>query len=423
MYRLIKIAAVVQIAAVTVMLSNALVLSAEDNVTIKVTPLSEHLYILTTDQGAYTTNSIVSVGDDGVLLIDTQTSDEAEELKKVVDNFGKGSPKYIINTHRHIEHIGGNAIFGDDPVVIAHELLPSKLKSRSFIFEEFPDATFPDITLADSLSLFFNGEKIRIIAFGGSHDDNEMIIHFTGSGVVHLSSLVNGFNFPSIDAGGDVFMFPVLVARAIELLPENVVVVSGHNGTGTWMDLQKYYEMLIGTIEAVKKGLAEGKSVADLQGEKVLDEWKSYAGSYVSVDDWIEYISDGFEKKDAPDRKGIYEPIYYAIKDGGLEAGIKQYLELKNNHPNEYTFTGAELLIIGDKYLKKDRVPEAIRLLELSLSENPSDRYTYYTHYMLATAYRKQGKNALAIRNCEKAVELNPDFQGAIQLLEELKNL
>ena len=158
---------------------------------------------LTTDQGAYTTNTIASVGEDGVLLVDTQAEGDAEALKKVVDGFGKGSPKIIINTHRHVEHVGGNAIFGEDPIVIAHDLVPAKLRSGSYLFNEFPRATFPDITFGDTMTLWFNGEEIVLTEMSGSHDDNEIIVHFTHSKVVHLSSLANGFNFPSVDTAGD----------------------------------------------------------------------------------------------------------------------------------------------------------------------------------------------------------------------------
>jgi glyoxylase-like metal-dependent hydrolase (beta-lactamase superfamily II) len=407
----------------SLMMAASTVLPAQEEETVKTTKLSDHLYLLSTDQGTYTTNSIVSVGDDGILLVDTQAEGDAEAVKAAVEAFGKGAPKFIINTHRHVEHIGGNTIFGPDPVIIAHALVPTKLRSGSFLFEEYPDETFPDITLADSLTLYFNGEKIRLIAFGGSHDDNEIIVHFTGSKVVHLSSVVNGFNFPSIDADGDVFGFPGLVKRAIEILPEDVTIVSGHNDPGSWKELHAYHEMMVGSIDAIRKRLAEGKDLATLQEEEVLDEWKSYAGSYVSVDRWIEYIVDGFERKGKPEKKKIYEPIYYAIKDGGLEAGIDRYFDLKDNHSDDYEVTGNELWYIGTKFLSKDKLEEAIRFFELSLQEVTDGKYNYYVHYCLALAYKDKGEKDRAIRNCERSLELNKEFQAAVQLMEELKEM
>ena len=147
--------------------------------------------------------------------------------------------------------------------VIAHDLVRTKLRSGSYLFDEFPDSTLPNITFSDSMSLHFNGEKIDLVAMPGSHDDNEVIVHFTQSKVVHLSSLTNGFNFPSVDSDGDALMFETLVARAIELLPEDVVVVSGHNRNGTMDDLRAYHEMLVGTTEAVRNGLEQGKDLLE----------------------------------------------------------------------------------------------------------------------------------------------------------------
>lgn len=406
---------------VAVLVAVAGTMIAEDGSEIDVIRLTDTLYQLTTDQGAYTTNTIASVGEDGVLLVDTQAEGDADRLKEVVDGFGKGTPKIIINTHRHVEHVGGNAVFGPEPVIIAHSLVPSKLRSGSYIFNEFPDATFPDITIDDSMSVFFNGEEIRLIAMPGSHDDNEVIVHFTESKVVHLSSLVNGFNFPSVDSDGSVLEFAGLVERAMEMLPTDVVIVSGHNDNGSWQDLQAYYDMLVGTIELVRQGLAAGKDVETLQAEDALDEWKSYAGSYVSVDQWIEYVVQALvpveEKK-----KSIYEPLYYAMQDGGTDSAVKEYSDLKLNHADEYDFRDIHLLVIGDKLLDRGQIREAIAFFELSLQEFPDGEYAYYVKYELALAHDKLGDTKTALRYCEKAIQQNPDSQAINSLLEKLKN-
>jgi len=395
---------------------------AQDTPKITITKLTDHIYRLNTQQSNYTTNTLAFVGDEGVLLVDTQSEEDAAALKEAVDSFGKGAPKYIINTHKHVEHIGGNAVFGDSPVVIGHELLPARLRSGSFLFSEYPPATFPDITVSDSLSLYFNGEKIRIIAIPGSHDDHEIIVHFTGSKVVHLSSLVNGFNFPSVDAEGDALKFPDCVARALSLLPHDVVIVSGHNENGTWDDLSKYHDMLIKTTAIVKSGLDAGKDLTTLQQEKVLDEWKAYAGSYVSVDDWIKYLVKGFEKQSAKESKqSIFEPLYYAWKEKGAVAAVELYRQLKRDQGDKYKFGEANLLVIGDKLLAKAKYQDAVEFLQLSLEEYPESSYGYYTAYELAVCHKEIGNHELAIQFCEKSQQLKPDFKAAATLLQELK--
>jgi len=388
--------------------------------TIKTTRLTDKVWLLSTDQGSYTTNTIAFVGDDGLLLVDTQDEGDAAALKSAVERFGKGLPKYIINTHRHIEHIGGNAIFGDDPVVIAHELVPAKLRSGHYLFSEFPRATFPDITTADSLSLYFNGERIRIIAMGGAHDDNEVIVHFTGSRVVHISSLVNGFNFPSVDSDGDVLQFAPVIRRAMSLLPRDVIIVSGHNRVGKWEDLGPYLEMLDGTRKVVEEGLRAGKDVETLQKEGVLDEWKQYAGSYVSLDDWIGYLARGLEGKKKPSQS-VFEPVYRAWKDDGAEAAVARYHELKRDHGDDYLFREFDLLNIGITLSTRNLLPAAVVFLEGSLHEYPDSKYEYYTNYQLADAHDRLGHRKLAVEKCRASLKLKPDFEPAQELLKKLQ--
>jgi glyoxylase-like metal-dependent hydrolase (beta-lactamase superfamily II) len=393
---------------------------ASDSPAIRVTELTDDLYLLATDQGSYTTNSLLFVGADGLLLVDTQSEDDAEELERAVEELGKARPAYIINTHRHVEHIGGNAIFGEEPVVIAHSLVPEKLRTGSHIFDEFPDATFPDITFDTSLTLHFNDERIELHALAGSHDDNEIIVHFTKARVVHLSSLVNGFNFPSVDSDGDVLKFPELVARAMEMLPRDVTIVSGHNDIGTWEDLRAYHQMLVQTTQIVRDGLSEGYDVIELQKREVLGEWGRYAGSYVSVDDWIKYLARGIEGKDET-KKSVFEPIYRTWKHEGAESAVEHYFTLKRNHSEEYGFGGFVLLEIGDKLSRRGHTEAAIPFLEADLADQPDSKYRYYTAYKLADAYHKVGKEELALDYCEMALDLNPEFAPAVALRATLE--
>ncbi len=383
--------------------------------------LTDTLYLLSTDQGEYTTNTIASVGPDGLLLVDTQAEGDAEALQAVVDAFGAGSPKIIINTHRHVEHVGGNAIFGDDPIVIAHELVPAKLQSGSYLFNEFPDATLPDITFSDAITLRFNGEEIRLMAFPGSHDDNEIIVHFVGSKVVHLSSLANGFNFPSVDGDGDPLMFAPLVERAIAILPSDVVIVSGHNRTGSVDDLKAYHAMLVATEETVRHGLAAGLDGEQLKQQHVLDEWAAYAGSYVSLDEWVDSLVSSMQPRDE-EKPAVYEQMYFALKSDGAAAAASLYLKLKKDHADEYRFTEIDLLVIGDKLLEKGRAEEAVAMLELSLAEYPDSSYVYYVNYELALAHRILGNREAAIRCCRKALELSPENEMVAGLLRELES-
>jgi len=410
-------------AAAACLLAASPVRAQESRVTT--TRLTERLYLLSTDQATYSTNTLTFVGPDGVLVVDTQKREDAAALRAAVDALGGGPVRYIINTHRHIEHIGGNGVFGTAPVVIAHALMPSKLVSRSFVFEEFAPATWPDITVADSLTLFFNGERIRIIALPGSHDDNELIVHFTGSKVVHLSSLVNGFNFPSVDEDGDPLRFPELVDRAMALLPRDVAVVSGHNAlgehrAGTWDDLRAYRDMMARCVEIVRAGLAQGKDAAALQRDSVLRGYASYARSYVSQDDWIEELANRLGRpRDA--RPTVYAALHETWRAEGAAAAVARFGAIRRDPAAAYRIDPLDLLVIGVKLVSNDHPRDAVAFLEGSLREYPEGPLNYRAHYELALAHRRLGDVEAARRDCRRALELNPRYTPAAALLEELR--
>lgn len=389
---------------------------------ITVHQLTEHLFQLTTDQGAYTTTTLASVGPDGILLVDTQHRNDSADLKRVVDSFGKGPPKFIINTHRHVEHVGGNSLWGDAPVVIAHQLVRSKLRSGSYLFDEFPDSTLPDIGVTAPTSLFFNGEEIDLIPMTGSHDDNELIVHFTGSKVVHLSSLANGFNFPSVDSDGNALMFEPLVGEALTMLPQDVLIVSGHNRNGTMEDLYAYHEMLVATTAAVRSGLGEGKSVEELEAERILEPWDSYAGSYVSANEWIQTLADAISGADETNKKRIFEPMYYSLKQGDADAAVVLYRKLKAEQADVYSFRDTDLLVIGNKLAEHGAAEEAVVILELALEEYPESPYVYFGNYSLALAYQALGDSRKAIQFCERALDEQPESKAIQDLLEELRS-
>ncbi len=201
----------------------------------------------------------------------------------------------------------------------------------------FPDATMPDLSFADRMELHFNGEEIELVAMAGSHDDNEIMVHFTASKVVHLSSLTNGFNLPSADGDGDVLAFAPLIGRAMDEIPEDVVIVSGHNDNGSWQALEPYREMLIGTEAAVRSGLEEGLDTEQLKQAKVLEPWEAYAGSYVSTDQWIEYMVDAIESEGTEKpKKDIYAELYHTLSDQGVDEALARYTELRSD-PNRMT--------------------------------------------------------------------------------------
>lgn len=402
------------------------VVVAEDY--FQVTILAPDLLMLSTDQGSYSNNSLVFTGKDGVLLVDTHHGTDGNALKEFVDGLGLGAPKYIINTHRHVEHIGGNALFGPDPIVVAHKLLPEKLRSGTFLFNEYPPESFPDITFEDSLEINFNGEVIRLVNIGGSHDDNEIMVYFTHHGIAHVSSVVNGFNFPSVDGDGDVLLFESMTRRLMVLLPEDTRLISGHNGkvngfdfVGSWEMLPAYADMMNSSIEIVRHGLAAGKTTEQMQEAGILDEYKDYAGSYVGTDGWIEYVVDALTVP-RETRSDICKPIHDAWKKDGAEAAVDLYRELLQTQEEEYDFSEYVLTSIGGKLFARGLYADSVEFLEGSLEMNPDSEFGYYTHFLAARSLEQLAVFDQAMSHCQESIRLEPDFTQASDLLTRLSD-
>ena len=148
---------------------------------MQVEKLSETLYKFTLSQNDFTVNLVVSIGPDGILLVDTGWAATAEELDEKIRELSDGLIKLIILTHQHGDHIGGRAVLGKDATLIAHKDTKDELAGKYFALAPLPGQELPLITLEGELSLRFNGEDIRIIPAPG-HTQGDMVVYFVDFG-------------------------------------------------------------------------------------------------------------------------------------------------------------------------------------------------------------------------------------------------
>lgn len=394
---------------------------SQDAHPFNVVPLTKSIYRLTVDMGGYAVNVLASVGDDGILLVDTGEKVSAADLKAAIDTLGgnqKETPSIIINTHAHVDHTGGNDIFGRKPVVVAHEILRSRLRSGSYLFDEFSDATLPDVVFKDSLTIFFNGDEIKLKLFPGSHDDNDIVVWFTKDKIAYIGDITNGTNFPSVEEiTGNVLNFPEISMKVYEYLPEGVTVVSGHGLDTNRNQLKDFSQNIAKTIAIIRRAVDDHKDEAAMVKEDILRDWESYENSYVSRDEWINMVYTALT--DTLPKKAIYEPIYYALQNGGPDSAVNVYYELKNNHFDEYRFAESDLMFMADKLYKKERYDDAIAIFELDLQEYPEGMYAYYNYYLLGNIYRKVGNQERALESYKASYKLK-ETETVANILKEL---
>jgi glyoxylase-like metal-dependent hydrolase (beta-lactamase superfamily II) len=261
-------------------------------VEIKATKVAGNVYMLEGSGG----NIGVSVGSDGILIVDDQFAPLADKIKAALKGLGEGKLKFILNTHWHGDHTGGNVAFGPEAPIIAHDNVRKRLSTeqKSEFFKRTtpasPKEALPVITFGQSLSVHFNGEEIRVIHFPHGHTDGDSVIFFTTSNIVHMGDDFFSGRFPFVDleSGGSVEGLTKNISEVIAKLPANVKLIPGHGPISGIEDLKLYHRMLVETTDIVRKKMAAGKTLDEIKKEGLPDEWKTWGTGFIKTDLWIE---------------------------------------------------------------------------------------------------------------------------------------
>jgi cyclase len=270
-------------------------------VEIKATKVSGNVYMLEGSGG----NIGVSVGQDGILIVDDQFAPLAEKIKAALKTLGEGKLKFVLNTHYHGDHTGGNVVFGPDAPIIAQTNVRKRLseeqKSRFFnrTTPPSPKEALPVITFDQAVSVFFNGEEIKVIHFPHGHTDGDSVIFFTGSNVVHMGDDFFAGRFPVVDleAGGDVEGLAKNVGEIISKLPAGVKIIPGHGPLSDVEGLKQFHRMLVETTDVVRNKMKASKTLEQIKAEGLPEEWKSWGTGYIKTDIWLQLIHNSLSKK------------------------------------------------------------------------------------------------------------------------------
>ena len=242
------------------------------------------------------TNLGVSTGDDGILLVDTGFSRRAEkEIRDAISRLGTGKIEYIINTHLHLDHVACNDLGGNTAIVIDHRNL-EKMASEGIITRTQGSIKGnTGKTFENHFTMTFNGEEIKIIPYPGVHSDADLIIYFTGSGVVHMGDLLISESFPSV--GGNVVEYLELLEKIMDVFPANTLFISGHGKNFTLDDVEHYHKMLFSSVEIVRSHMKERKNAMEMRREKVLKDYKKWDSFIYFLDTnyWIGAVYNSYQ--------------------------------------------------------------------------------------------------------------------------------
>ena len=263
-------------------------------VEIKAQKVSGNVYMLEGAGG----NIGVSVGDDGILIVDDQYAPIADKIKAALKGIADKKLRFILNTHWHGDHTGGNVVFGPEAPIIAHDNVRKRMSTeqRSEIFKRTtpaaPKEALPVVTFNQNLTVHFNGEEIRAIHYPHGHTDGDSVIFFTSSNVVHLGDnfFAGRFPFVDLDSGGNVEGLTKNIGEIIEKIPAGAKLIPGHGPLSTIDDLKTYHNMLVKTSEIVRQKISSGKTLEQIKTEGLPDEWKSWGTGFIKTDLWLEIV-------------------------------------------------------------------------------------------------------------------------------------
>ena len=252
------------LAAITTLSVITLQAQTPDTITIRTTPVAGGVYLLQGSGG----NIAASTGPDGVIMVDDDYAPLTDRILAAVDQLHSGRLRFVINTHWHGDHTGGNGNLGGQGImIVAHDNVRQRMSREQFI-ESFgakvppsPAVALPVITFTDSLTFYLNNDTIQIFHVAPAHTDGDAVIFFRHANVIHMGDTYFNGLYPFIDysTGGSLDGMIAAVDRGLGMANDATRIIPGHGPLATRSDLHRYREMLaavrIRILSARRKGL------------------------------------------------------------------------------------------------------------------------------------------------------------------------
>ena len=266
------------------------------DVQIEVTQLTNNIYVLFGAGG----NIGLSVGEDGAFLIDDQFAPLSEKIIAAVATVTDKPVSFLLNTHYHFDHTGGNENFGKaGTMIVAHRNVYERMTTEQVIslfgmtIPPAPEAALPVITFTDEMTFHWNGDDISIFHAEIAHTDGDSIVYFPKANVVHMGDLFfNGmYPFIDLDAEGSLTGIIAGVARVLEMIDDNTQVIPGHGPMATKEDLQVYHDLLVTVQDRVQNQIDRGNSKENILAARLTKDFDDdWGNGIIRPGQWIRLV-------------------------------------------------------------------------------------------------------------------------------------
>jgi cyclase len=253
-------------------------------VTVKVIPVASGIYMLEGLGG----NIGLSVGKDDAFLIDDQYAPLSAKIKAAVATVTPKPVRFVVNTHWHFDHVGGNeALAGSGAIIFAHENTRRRMSSDQFIaamnrkVPASPTAALPVITFSDTITFYTNDDTVRTFHVANAHTDGDAIIFFRKANVIHMGDTFFNGRYPLIDlsSGGSLVGMIAAANQGLAMTNADTRFIPGHGPLATRADLVRYRDMLVATRDRVGKLIAEHRTLKEILDAKPLADLDAQWGT------------------------------------------------------------------------------------------------------------------------------------------------
>jgi len=284
------------LAALIAMLAALAQAQAPEEVTVETAEVAPGVYVLYGRGG----NIGVSAGADGVFLIDDQYANMTAPVEAALAKLAPTPPRFVINTHWHGDHTGGNEnLAARGSVIVAHDNVRARMSVEQF--SEFfqrttppsPTGALPVVTFSDNLSLHVNGDELRGVHVGHAHTDGDVFIHFRKANVIHTGDLVFHAMYPfvDLDSGGSVDGVIAAVEKMLALADDATRIIPGHGKVTDRKGLEEYRQMLVATRDRMRERVKAGRTLEEVLAEKPFADYDgTLAWQFITAERYIQIL-------------------------------------------------------------------------------------------------------------------------------------
>ena len=287
--------------AIVLSLFVSILLFAQNKLVIKTTKLTDNLYMIKGTGG----NIALSVGDDGLFMIDAQFAKNTEKIMEAVRKISDKKIKFLVNTHWHGDHTGGNENFSKDgAIIVSHENVRKRMSTEQFNkmwkrkTPPSPKMALPTVTFTKDLKFFINGDEVEVSYIDPAHTDGDAIIYFKKQNVLHMGDLyfVNMYPFFDQSSGGRIQGFIAALETVLKKIDDNTRIIPGHGKLSNKQELAMHLEMTKTITARVEKAMKEKKSLEDIQSMNLTKDFdKQYEKGFIKSKSMILLIYNSLE--------------------------------------------------------------------------------------------------------------------------------